>query len=170
MCRRRRSCGPGLDQSRWQGQREIGNRWRAAGQAHDTLQRVPRFISRCDGAILGDHHDQAAARAAHHGQRLRLNQRRCRGHTNRQQKRHQHPADDGAGLFGTAAFVEGLGEHLGGEGGGDEVLAEVKLIVAEIGAKGPGDMGKVMGVVKTRLAGKAEMGTVSAAVKAALAG
>jgi uncharacterized protein len=52
----------------------------------------------------------------------------------------------------------------------DEVLAEVKAIVAEIGASGPGDMGKVMGVVKTRLAGKAEMGTVSAAVKAALAG
>ena len=52
----------------------------------------------------------------------------------------------------------------------DEVLAEVKAIVAEIGASGPGDMGKVMGVVKTRLAGKAEMGQVSAAVKAALSG
>lgn len=52
----------------------------------------------------------------------------------------------------------------------DEVAAEVKVIVAELGAKGPGDMGKVMGVVKTRLAGKAEMGQVSAAVKAALAG
>ena len=53
----------------------------------------------------------------------------------------------------------------------DEVLAEVRAIVAEVGAKGPGDMGKVMGVVKTRLAGKAEMGmgTVSAAVKTALA-
>lgn len=52
----------------------------------------------------------------------------------------------------------------------EEVLVEVKAIVAELGAKGPGDMGKVMGVVKTRLAGKAEMGQVSAAVKAALAG
>ncbi len=52
----------------------------------------------------------------------------------------------------------------------DEVLAEVKAIVAELGASGPGDMGKVMGMVKTKLAGKAEMGTVSAAVKAALAG
>ncbi len=52
----------------------------------------------------------------------------------------------------------------------DEVAAEVKAIVAELGAKGPGDMGKVMGVVKQRLAGKAEMGQVSAAVKAALAG
>ena len=52
----------------------------------------------------------------------------------------------------------------------DEVAAEVKAIVAELGASGPGDMGKVMGAVKTRLAGKADMGQVSAAVKAALAG
>jgi uncharacterized protein YqeY len=52
----------------------------------------------------------------------------------------------------------------------DEVLVAVKAIVSEIGASGPGDMGKVMGVVKTRLAGKAEMSAVSAAVKAALSG
>jgi len=52
----------------------------------------------------------------------------------------------------------------------EEVAAEVKTIVAELGAKGPGDMGKVMGAVKTRLAGEADMGEVSAAVKAALAG
>jgi hypothetical protein len=52
----------------------------------------------------------------------------------------------------------------------DEIAAEVKAIVAELGAKGPGDMGKVMGAVKQRLAGKADMGQVSAAVKAALAG
>lgn len=52
----------------------------------------------------------------------------------------------------------------------DSVAAEVAAIVAELGAKGPGDMGKVMGAVKTRLAGKADMGQVSAAVKAALAG
>lgn len=51
----------------------------------------------------------------------------------------------------------------------DEVAAEVKAIVAEVGAKGPGDMGKVMGAAKARLAGKADMGQVSAAVKAALA-
>lgn len=35
----------------------------------------------------------------------------------------------------------------------DEIAAEVKAIVAELGAKGPGDMGKVMGAVKARLAG-----------------
>lgn len=52
----------------------------------------------------------------------------------------------------------------------DEVLTAVKAIVTELGASGPGDMGKVMGAVKAQLAGKAEMGQVSAAVKAALAG
>ena len=51
----------------------------------------------------------------------------------------------------------------------EETTAAVQAIVAELGATGPGDMGKVMGVVKPRLAGKADMGQVSAAVKAALA-
>lgn len=49
-----------------------------------------------------------------------------------------------------------------------EIAAEVAKIVAEVGASGPGDMGKVMGAAKTRLAGKADMGQVSAAVKQAL--
>ncbi|MEQ6437802.1 GatB/YqeY domain-containing protein [Comamonas sp. w2-DMI] len=49
-----------------------------------------------------------------------------------------------------------------------EITAAVQAIVAEVGAAGPGDMGKVMGAVKARLAGKADMGLVSAAVKAAL--
>ena len=52
----------------------------------------------------------------------------------------------------------------------EEIAAEVRAIVADLGATGHGDMGKVMGAVKTKLAGKAEMGQVSAAVKAALAG
>jgi len=55
----------------------------------------------------------------------------------------------------------------------DELNAAVLVIVAELAAElgravGPGDMGKVMGTVKTRLAGKAEMGQVSGAVKAVL--
>jgi uncharacterized protein YqeY len=50
-----------------------------------------------------------------------------------------------------------------------ELTDAVLAIVKELGANGPGDMGKVMGAVKTRLAGKADMGAVSAAVKAALA-
>lgn len=50
----------------------------------------------------------------------------------------------------------------------DEIAAGVAALVAELGASGPGDMGKVMGAAKARFAGKAEMGLVSAAVKQAL--
>lgn len=53
--------------------------------------------------------------------------------------------------------------------GADAITAEVAAIVAELGAAGPGDMGKVMAAAKTRLAGKADMSQVSAAVKQALA-
>jgi uncharacterized protein YqeY len=49
-----------------------------------------------------------------------------------------------------------------------EVAAVVAKAVAEVGAAGPQDMGKVMGLVKSQLAGKADMGVVSAQVKAAL--
>jgi uncharacterized protein YqeY len=49
-----------------------------------------------------------------------------------------------------------------------EIDAEVASIVASLGASGPGAMGKVMGEVKAKLAGKADMGLVSAAVKKAL--
>lgn len=49
-----------------------------------------------------------------------------------------------------------------------EIQAAVAAIVTRLGASGPGDMGKVMGAVKTELAGKADMGLVSAAVKQAL--
>jgi uncharacterized protein YqeY len=49
-----------------------------------------------------------------------------------------------------------------------EVGAAVALLVAELGASGPGDMGKVMAAAKARFAGQADMGSVSAAVKAAL--
>jgi len=51
----------------------------------------------------------------------------------------------------------------------DEVTAAVATIVASLGAKGPGDMGRVMGAVKAQLAGKADMALVSQAVKVALA-
>jgi uncharacterized protein YqeY len=69
-----------------------------------------------------------------------------------------------------AAEVVVLSAYLPQRLSAEEVAVEVKAIVAELGAKGPGDMGKVMGAVKAKLAGKADMGLVSAAVKAALAG
>ncbi len=49
-----------------------------------------------------------------------------------------------------------------------EVQAEVQAAVAQVGAAGPQDMGKVMGVLKPKLAGRADMTAVSAMVKAAL--
>ena len=49
-----------------------------------------------------------------------------------------------------------------------EVQAEVTAAVAAAGAAGPQDMGKVMGVLKPKLAGRADMTAVSAMVKAAL--
>lgn len=50
----------------------------------------------------------------------------------------------------------------------EEIAAEIGRIVAEVGAAGPGDMGKVMAAAKAALAGRADMGLVSAAVKQAL--
>lgn len=69
-----------------------------------------------------------------------------------------------------AAELQVLQAYLPARLSADEIAAEVKAIVAEVGASGPADMGKVMGAAKARLAGKADMGQVSAAVKAALAG
>jgi uncharacterized protein len=53
--------------------------------------------------------------------------------------------------------------------GADAIAAEVAALVAETGATGAADMGKVMAAAKARFAGRAEMALVSAAVKAALA-
>jgi len=52
----------------------------------------------------------------------------------------------------------------------DEVAAEVAAAVAASGAAGPQDMGKVMAILKPKLAGRADMTAVSAQVKKALAG
>lgn len=51
-----------------------------------------------------------------------------------------------------------------------EVLAAIQAAIAQTGASGPADMGKLMGVLKPKLAGQADMGQVSALVKKALAG
>jgi uncharacterized protein len=63
------------------------------------------------------------------------------------------------------AVLEGyLPQRLGAE----QIAAEVAKVIADLGASGPADMGKVMGAVKMRLAGKADMALVSSAVKQAL--
>ncbi len=50
----------------------------------------------------------------------------------------------------------------------EELENVLKEIIAEVGAAGPKDMGKVMGVASKRLAGKAEGRAISEAVKSLL--
>ena len=50
------------------------------------------------------------------------------------------------------------------------IAGEISKAIAETGAAGMADMGKVMGVLKGRLAGRADMGRLSSQVKAKLSG
>jgi len=51
-----------------------------------------------------------------------------------------------------------------------EIGDEVAAAIAQTGAKGVADMGKVMGALKGKLAGRADMGKISSLVKSKLAG
>ena len=53
--------------------------------------------------------------------------------------------------------------------GEDELRAELQLIITEVGASSPADMGKVMGIATKKLAGKTDGKAISAAVKDLLA-
>jgi len=66
------------------------------------------------------------------------------------------------------AEIEILSAYLPEKMGSEEVAAAVAAAVAQTGAKGPADMGKLMAVLKPQLAGKADMAEVSKLVKAAL--
>jgi uncharacterized protein YqeY len=52
----------------------------------------------------------------------------------------------------------------------DEIAAAINAAVSESGASGPGDMGKMMAILKPKLAGRADMSDVSKLIKARLAG
>ncbi|WP_164162240.1 GatB/YqeY domain-containing protein [Stenotrophomonas maltophilia] len=54
--------------------------------------------------------------------------------------------------------------------GETEIVAAIQAAIAETGASGPADMGKLMGALKPKLAGQADMGLVSKLVKQQLAG
>ena len=66
------------------------------------------------------------------------------------------------------AEIDILSAYLPEKMSSEEVAAAVAAAVAQTGAKGPADMGKLMGVLKPQLAGKADMAEVSKLVKAAL--
>lgn len=60
-------------------------------------------------------------------------------------------------------------QYLPAKLGETQVLAVIDAVIAETGATGPADMGKVMGAIKPKLAGQADMGEVSKLIKQRLA-
>jgi len=64
--------------------------------------------------------------------------------------------------------IEVLTAYLPQQLAAEEVAALVRQAVAETGAAGPRDMGKVMAWLKPKLAGRADMNSVSGLVKSAL--
>jgi uncharacterized protein len=63
-----------------------------------------------------------------------------------------------------------LSAYLPQQLGETEIQKEIQVAVAESGASGIKDMGKVMALLKARLAGRADMGRVSTLVKSRLSG
>lgn len=68
------------------------------------------------------------------------------------------------------AELEVLLGYMPAQMGEAEIEAIVTEAITQTGAKGPADMGKLMAVLKPKLAGRADMGRVSGLVKAKLAG
>lgn len=72
-------------------------------------------------------------------------------------------------LAGQERFeIELLSAYLPEPLGDEELAALVREAIADCGASGMRDMGRVMGVLKPKVQGRADMGAVSARVKAAL--
>ena len=65
---------------------------------------------------------------------------------------------------------EVIAKYLPAQMSEDDVKKLVAAAIAQSGAAGPGDMGKVMGILKPQVVGKADGSLVSGLVKAALAG
>ncbi|RCS58446.1 GatB/YqeY domain-containing protein [Parvibium lacunae] len=65
--------------------------------------------------------------------------------------------------------IDVLSAYLPQQLSADEIAQEVSAAVAATGAAGPQDMGKLMAVLKPKLAGKADMALVSKLVKEKLA-
>lgn len=65
--------------------------------------------------------------------------------------------------------IEVIEKYLPKMMGEDEIKAGIQAIIAQVGAKGPGDLGKVMGAASKNFAGKADNKLVSQLVKDLLA-
>ena len=89
-------------------------------------------------------------------------------------RREASEAFESAGRADKAALEKAEGEviakYLPAQLSEDDVKKLITAAIASTGAAGPADMGKVMGVLKVQVAGKADGGMVSTLVKAALAG
>ena len=87
-------------------------------------------------------------------------------------RREAAEAFENAGRADKAALEKSEGEviakYLPAQLSEADIAAIIADAIASTGAQGPGDMGKVMGAVKPKIAGKADGGLVSALVKAAL--
>lgn len=68
------------------------------------------------------------------------------------------------------AEIDVMSAYLPQQASPAEVAAEIDAAIAAAGATGPQQMGKVMAVLKQRLAGRTDLAAVSAQVKARLAG
>lgn len=64
--------------------------------------------------------------------------------------------------------IEVLSAYMPAQMSADEIDAAIDAAIAETGAAGPAGIGKLMGPLKTKLAGRADMSLVSARVKAKL--
>ena len=87
-------------------------------------------------------------------------------------RREAAEAFENAGRTDKAALEKSEGEviakYLPAQLSEADIAAIIAEAIASTGAQGPADMGKVMGAVKPKIAGKADGGVVSALVKAAL--
>ena len=87
-------------------------------------------------------------------------------------RREAAEAFENAGRADKAALEKSEGEviakYLPAQLSEADIAAIIADAIASTCAQGPGDMGKVMGAVKPKIAGKADGGLVSALVKAAL--
>jgi uncharacterized protein len=76
-------------------------------------------------------------------------------------KTQNRPDLEEAELFQAGVMEEYMPKQMSNE----EIKAELKKIIDSVGAKGPGDMGKVMGAASKAFAGKADNKVVSGLVK-----